>query len=107
MWLLLLSPQSFGGSIVLYDGSALVPDPLATLRLVERLEYVMRSDLKLRLCYKDHHFWDICKISVGSDRVRAESKYVATFNYKAVPQHQLGEILTFLTSGLHPLQGPC
>lgn len=37
MWALVFVSLSFGGRVVLYDGSPLVPDPLVLLRLVEKL----------------------------------------------------------------------
>lgn len=37
MWALVLVSLSFGGKVVLYDGSPMVPDPLVLLRLVEKL----------------------------------------------------------------------
>lgn len=37
MWALVLVSLSFGGSVVLYDGSPQIPDPLVLLRLVEKL----------------------------------------------------------------------
>lgn len=39
MWAMVLCGLSYGGSVVLYDGSPLIPDPLVTLRLVEKLKY--------------------------------------------------------------------
>jgi acyl-coenzyme A synthetase/AMP-(fatty) acid ligase len=39
MWAIVLCGLSYGGSLVLYDGSPLYPDPLVTLRLVEELKY--------------------------------------------------------------------
>lgn len=38
MWVMVLVSLSFGGRVVIYDGSPLVPDPLVLLRLVERLK---------------------------------------------------------------------
>lgn len=38
MWALVLVSLSFGGKVVLYDGSPLVPDPLVLLRLVKKLQ---------------------------------------------------------------------
>lgn len=37
MWALVFVSLSFGGRVVLYDGSPLIPDPLVLLRLVEKL----------------------------------------------------------------------
>ncbi|KAG8158413.1 hypothetical protein KVR01_011535 [Diaporthe batatas] len=37
MWALVFVSLSFGGKVVLYDGSPMVPDPLVLLRLVEKL----------------------------------------------------------------------
>lgn len=37
MWALVFVSLSFGGKVVLYDGSPLIPDPLVLLRLVEKL----------------------------------------------------------------------
>lgn len=37
MWALVFVSLSFGGKVVLYDGSPLMPDPLVLLRLVEKL----------------------------------------------------------------------
>jgi acetoacetyl-CoA synthetase len=37
MWALVLVSLSFGGKVVLYDGSPMVPDPLVLLRLVDKL----------------------------------------------------------------------
>lgn len=37
MWALVLVSLSFGGKVVLYDGSPMVPDPLVLPRLVEKL----------------------------------------------------------------------
>ncbi|KEF51079.1 acetoacetate-CoA ligase [Exophiala aquamarina CBS 119918] len=41
MWPLLLCGLAYGASIVLYDGSPLLPDPLATLQLVEKLKVTL------------------------------------------------------------------
>lgn len=38
MWLMVLCGLSYGGKVVLYDGSPLTPDPLVTLRMVEKLK---------------------------------------------------------------------
>ncbi|KIW77605.1 hypothetical protein Z517_10051 [Fonsecaea pedrosoi CBS 271.37] len=38
MWAMVLCGLSYGGSVVVYDGSPLYPDPLVTLRLVEKLK---------------------------------------------------------------------
>ncbi|OAL22384.1 acetoacetate-CoA ligase [Fonsecaea nubica] len=38
MWAMVLCGLSYGGSVVLYDGSPLYPDPLITLRMVEKLK---------------------------------------------------------------------
>lgn len=39
MWAMVLCGLAYGGSVVVYDGSPLYPDPLVTLRLVEKLKY--------------------------------------------------------------------
>lgn len=41
MWLMVLSGLSYGGKVVLYDGSPLKPDPMVTLRMVEKLKLVL------------------------------------------------------------------
>ncbi|OAG36009.1 hypothetical protein AYO21_09802 [Fonsecaea monophora] len=38
MWAMVLCGLCYGGSVVVYDGSPLYPDPLVTLRLVEKLK---------------------------------------------------------------------
>jgi hypothetical protein len=39
MWLMVLCGLSYGGKVVLYDGSPLTPDPLVTLRMVAQLRF--------------------------------------------------------------------
>ncbi|KAJ9634875.1 hypothetical protein H2204_006109 [Knufia peltigerae] len=41
MWLMVLVGLSYGGKVVLYDGSPLQPDPLVTLRMVETLKITL------------------------------------------------------------------
>lgn len=41
MWVILLGGLSFQGTIVLYDGSPLVPDPMVTLRMIEKLRITL------------------------------------------------------------------
>jgi acetoacetyl-CoA synthetase len=41
MWAMVLCGLAYAGKIVVYDGSPLHPDPLVTLRLVEKLKYVV------------------------------------------------------------------
>jgi len=41
MWALTLCGLSYGGSLVLYNGSPLYHDPLVTLRLVEKRKYLV------------------------------------------------------------------
>lgn len=38
MWAFVLASLSFGGKVIVYDGSTLVPDPLVLLRLAARLK---------------------------------------------------------------------
>ncbi|KAJ4422243.1 hypothetical protein N0V82_003103, partial [Gnomoniopsis sp. IMI 355080] len=38
MWALVFVSLSFGGKVVVYDGSPMIPDPLVLLRLVEKLQ---------------------------------------------------------------------
>lgn len=38
---MVLCGLSYGGSVVLYDGSPLYPDPLVTLRMAGELKYVL------------------------------------------------------------------
>lgn len=45
MWLMVLVGLSYGGKVVLYDGSPLQPDPLVTLRMVETLKLVSISEM--------------------------------------------------------------
>ncbi|EXJ61493.1 acetoacetate-CoA ligase [Cladophialophora psammophila CBS 110553] len=41
MWAMVLCGLSYGGSVVLYDGSPLYPDPLVTLRMIEKLKVTL------------------------------------------------------------------
>ncbi|OQV08827.1 hypothetical protein CLAIMM_13044 [Cladophialophora immunda] len=41
MWAMVLCGLSYGGSVVLYDGSPLFPDPLVTLRMIEKLKITL------------------------------------------------------------------
>lgn len=44
---MVLCGLSYGGKIVVYDGSPFQPDPLVTLRLVEKLKYVVLPPIHL------------------------------------------------------------
>jgi acetoacetyl-CoA synthetase len=43
MWAMVLCGLSYGGKVLVYDGSPFQPDPFVTLRLVEKLKYVAAS----------------------------------------------------------------
>lgn len=56
MWALVLVSVSFGGKVVLYDGSPMVPDPLVLLRLVEKLRVnVFGTSAKFLSLLQDQH----------------------------------------------------
>lgn len=56
MWALVFVSLSFGGKVVLYDGSPMVPDPLVLLRLVEKLRVnVFGTSAKFLSLLRDQH----------------------------------------------------
>lgn len=69
MWALVLVSLSFGGKVVLYDGSPMVPDPLVLLRLVEKLRVnVLGTSAKFLSLLRDQHISPREKLDLSSLR---------------------------------------
>lgn len=70
---MVLCGLSYIGSILVYNGSPFVPDPMVTLRFVAKLKYdkylvVLRKELKLICCeLQSLTVWHFCPIPHRSE----------------------------------------
>lgn len=128
MWALVFVSLSFGGRVILYDGSPLIPDPLVLLRLVQRLRIsVFGTSAKFLSLLKEHGISPRDQLDLSSLRTIVSTGSILTadvaqwFYDEGFPPHVLlnstcggTDLACSLVSGVSTMplyageiQGPC